>query len=324
MNTAVRIKIVLYSKENNETYVYHRIGNVMCKHSDGSYCVRLGSDINLPKSEHHADCYHVKAKQIEVSPYTNDVSTNLKKQWSNLIFRKVGKIFLRMQDLEYIRRYQYKEPPECINLTGLDLSQNEDSVKTLSQISNMSVGYTHYHGYCEPVNDPNGTIEGIYFQKKNKAHISFESQNMGGWIDSPDAEPPNSGKLLCGVVTRMDDIYYYHHWFECSVQFYRLYLLIMYGRECPEFYAKNKNQILDMLETNKEMRVIAPIGEKRKTYIKTNEEPSSIKYPDIYKAMAQLFVFQDDIPVNQRRIPETYWLPSHPDIYRLNLLMAFG
>lgn len=324
MDKIVRIKIVLYSKENNETYVYHRIGNVMCHHSDGSYCVRLGADINLPVSQHHPDSYHVKAKQIEVSPYTNDISANLKKQWGNLIFRNVGKVFLRMQDLEYVRRYQYKGPPECINLTGLDLSQHDDTMEALSKISNMAVGYTHYHGYCEPVEEPNGTIEGIYFQKKNKAHISFEAKTMGGWINSPDEEPPNTGKLLCGVVTKMDNIYYYHHWFECSIQFYRLYLLIMYGREQPEFKFKNKNQILDMLETNRELRVIAPIGQKNKSYIKTNEEPASIKYPDIYKAMAQLFVFQDDIPIDQRRIPETYWLPSHPDIYRINLLMSFG
>lgn len=294
------------------------VGEVKCKHSDGSFCVKLDStEYGLNQSRHYDDkyVYHVN-NQTEVYPYTNNIKENIRTRLKNLVFKQVHTIVLKLKDLAYTRRYYYDRQPEKVGMGNI--GQNVKSSY------NDYVGFTmrEYDG-TETKN--HSTPHLSIFTKSNMAELSFISPTIGEWLKSDDLKssiPPNKGDMICGTIFNNNNIYHYNRWFSCSPQFYRLCILIVHGTTHETFSGKNKNQILDSLETNKSKKTIGSPSTKAANY-KHNNYEKSFEYPDIYKAIAQLFYFQDG-PPSDLKIPPMYWLPSPPEIYKFSLLAALG
>jgi len=90
---------------------------------------------------------------------------------------------------------------------------------------------------------------------------------------------------------------------------------------------KNKKQILDLLETSPYRKVV---GSQEKDYKYHNVEPSAKLYSDIYKSIAKVFYYNEDIPIS-------YYIPSSQNfsstfgrtesrekLYKEYLLYVFG
>lgn len=295
------------------------VGSLKCKHNDGSYCVKLdSSNYSLSKSLHHDDpyVYHIH-KNTDIYDYTDNILQNLRLRWKDLIFKQVSTIILKLKDIEYTRRYHCNSYEDIgyTNPTNLD--------------PNVRNGYSQYIGLTG--RDLDGTESKkinkykhvAIFQKSDNAELSFISPTIGDWNFKQSAEPPNKGELICGLIYNTESYYKYNRWFICSPQFYKLYILILHGREHELFSGKNKTQIMNLLQTNISKKIIGPPSQKESNY-KYNNYEKAYEYPDLYKAIAELFYFQDGIPIENRKIPEMFWLPSPPEIYKFSLLSSLG
>lgn len=302
------------------------VGNVKCRHNDGSYCIKLdSSNYNISKSSHHDDPYvYYIHRNIDIYEYNEDILQNLKSRWKDLIFKQVSTIILKLKDIEYTRRYYYGGYEE------IKYNNNFANLRNIENDENVRNGYSKYIGLTR--RDPDGTethnMDEKYkhiaiFQKSNNAELSFISPTIGEWDFKQCPEPPNKGELICGLIYNAKTHYQYNRWFVCSPQFYKLYILILHGREHELFSGKNKNQIMNLLETNRSKKIIGPPSQKEKDY-KHNNYEKAYEYPDLYKAIAELFYFQDGIPIKDRKIPEMFWLPSPPEIYKFSLLASLG
>ena len=261
------VKVLLRNKSINENNlnkksVYYKIGLVLCEHS-GGYCVQFETNVDLKKSEHSTEpnVYFVSRNKIVVDPMSENILKNLQQRWNTLVFREVKTILVKIKNVEYARRYQYKQPPDELVADDLQISGDDEEevqidLDKLEECSNVRMGFTHYHGYTKPIQIDDDLIEGIFFKRNRRAYLSFDLNTMGSWIKDNIVEPPVKDQLLCGVVLKHKGIYSYNYWFECSKQFYLLYLLVMFGRDHEEFKNKNTNQIRDMLETNRQSKII--------------------------------------------------------------------
>ena len=156
-------------------------------------------------------------------------------------------------------------------------------------------------GYRPMPSDTNIRIANIFNTYFNLTDLT----KIGMWEHNSDAEePPGINNLICGIKERINrNKYRFKKWFVCSKQFYRLWTLIMYGDQHHMFENKNKKQILDMLETNRRLKIIEPPAETRKNYKRVFTEPASKKYVDIYKAIAHVYYYNEDIP-------DHYYIPN--------------
>ena len=319
---------------NNCIYIVFRIGDSIHGHDDGSLCVRIGDGYGLYRSIHYSneDIFHVPKEKIDIYPYhASDPLRNIQKKLEDLIFRTVTQLTIKICDIQYARRFkqQIKLPNNLMLENYMNFSEGISSCE-MTQIPDQIPD--KYKGMAQE----------LYFDNNSRAHYSLYGNNIGRWVPEIKLLEPKKNALLCGImdVTNMS----YKYWFECSQQFYLLYMLIMFGRKHSVFEEhieqpfgisgmsnsgsqilfddgdnkryKNKNQIMDMLETNRENRTI---GKK----IVQNQYEPSYQYSDIYKAIADLFVFQDGINTKYRKINYS-GLPIGGELFKSMLLDAFN
>lgn len=314
------VKVAIHHPPKEPISLSYRIGRPKCIHGD-YMCVQFDiMDLPMPKSDHHSDpaTYSVSMKDVAVSNYKpGDFLHNIRSLWGGLVFRRVKRNIVRLEDLEYVRRYRHRSPPEDLT-NQLNIEQ---LTQFISDNDNIRAGYSYYYGFAEPME---GSNISIFFRRPTNSCLSFDGNNIGCWIRNNSRNPPKDNQLLCGLIGKYKNRIYYRNWFKCSDQFYRLYILIMYGRNHELFTGKNDKQILDMLETNIELKKIAPPNEKEKAYKCLDVESTAIKYCDVYKAIALLFVLQDERDIQDRNIPKTYWLPTNPTDFKHMIMSAFG
>lgn len=307
------VKIRLeYNKGQTDHIVSYKIGKVICRHVNETLCVRLDEE-NLPltKSSHSSEkyIYYVHKNRVDTTPFRlNDPLFNIRNKFSKLKFYIVD--IINGSNITYIRQYRH-HPTNSYSYLDVD----ERDILTLTH-KNTRIGYDNYHGITR--------FNGVFFEKKTHAYLQMYDSLMGIFQSVEMHEPPSSGSLICGIPEKNEVGEHLNQWFRCSHQFYILYQLLTVGKSHEVFYGKNKNQILDMLETNNSLKIISPPNVKASNYIHLDTEPSSVKYCDIYKAIAEIFYFQSDVPIDRRKIPESYKVPTTPEIYVKSLLHAFG
>ena len=316
------VKILLeYNKGYPNHVISYKAGKIICRHVNNSMCIQLNED-NLPltRSSHSSEkfVYYIHRNKIDTIPFLPYNSLhNIRSKFLKFGFFMVDDI--RGEKLKYVRQYLYH--PTKFNTYQLI---KENNMITMWN-KNIRFGYDYYSGTTK--------IENVYFEKKTHAHLQMYGPLIGTFQFTEMNEPPPVNGMICGYVDLNDpnnlnrsdgSLKYMNYWFRCSVQFYLLYLLLVDGKSHEVFHGKNKNQIMDMLETNRSLKIIGNLQSKADQYEHIDTEPSSVEYCDIYKAIAELFYFQSDIPFNDRKIPETFRLPTSPDIYKQNLLYAFG
>ena len=305
------VKIRLeYNKGQTDHMVLYKTGKVVCRHVNETLCVQLDEDrLPLTKSSHSSEkyIYYIHKSRVDTTPFRiNDPLFNIRNKLSKLNFYIVD--IVNGINMTYIRQYIYNP----INSAYIDVDPNDIIALTHK---NTRIGYDNYTGITR--------FNGVFFEKKTHAYLQMYDSLMGVFQAVEMNEAPMSGSLICGIPERNSVGEYLTHWFVCSRQFYMLYQLLT-GNANEVFYGKNKNQILDMLETNNSLKIISPPNVKAIQYVHLDTEPSSVKYCDIYKAIAELFYFQSDVPIDQRKIPESYRVPTTPQIYTKSLLYAFG
>lgn len=307
------VKIRLeFNKGQTDHIVSYKIGKVICRHVNDSLCVQLDEDkLPLTISSHSPGkyIYYMHKSRVDTTPFRiNDPLFNIRNKLLKLRFYIVD--IINGINITHIRQYQHH--PTNIH-TYLDVDEC-DMIKLTHK--NTRIGYENYHGITK--------FNGVFFEKKNHAYLQMYDSLIGIFQSVEMNEPPSSGSLICGIPEKNEVGEYLSHWFRCSQQFYILYQLLTIGKTHDVFRGKNKNQILDMLETNPSLKTISPPSVKAMNYIHLDTEPSSVRYCDIYKAIAEIFYFQSDVPINMRKIPESYRVPSTPEIYVKSLLHAFG
>lgn len=307
--------------EYNRGLPYHtisyQVGKIICRHVNDSMCIQLVDD-NLPltKSSHSKEnyVYYIHKNRIDTQPYKLcDPLHNIQSKFSKLKFYIVDAIY--GDTVKYIRKYTFH--PDTHDHQSLNIG---DNILKLSD-KNIRFGYENYNGTTK--------LDNVYFEKNTHAYLQFSGSFAGSFQFVEMDEPPKHNSLICGYLSTeasntLDGYKCMSQWFQCSKEFYILYLLLIVGKSHEIFHKKNKNQILDMLETNKSLKIVGSTKSKIEQYEHIDTEPSSVKYCDIYKAVAEIFYFQSELPIEMRKIPETYRVPSPSEIYTKELLYAFG
>jgi len=215
-------------------------------------------------------------------------SWNIKQLFRHLTFGNIKAIELDEKNIKSFTVYTFD---------GLNEKKETSHMSDLSDIKNMiysSNDYSYYRGYTNSDIQNNDCV----FQNVDRAYIDFIN-HLGLWILDKESPHPEVGQLVCGIVR--DNRYI--NWFSCSEQFYLLWILIMYGENNNVFLGRNKKQILDLLETCPHLKVVGSSQEKIKNYKFNNVEPSAKLYSDIYKSIAKIFYYNEDIPIY-------YYIPS--------------
>lgn len=307
------VKILLeYNKGRSDHIITYKIGKITCKHLNNTSCVQLDTDhLPLTKSAHSEEkyAYYIHPSRIDTMPYIKDnILANIRTKMSKIQFYITESV--HTTDVKYIRKYHH-HPTKIYTYSEIE---QKDILSLLDK--NVRVGYINYNG--------NTKFNQIHFEKSTHAYLQMHGSLIGTFKFTDRDEPPPSNSIICGIVGERQNSRYFTHWFHCSKQFYILYLLIMNGKNHEVFKGKNRNQIMEMLETNKSLKVVECSDIKSKNYVHLDIEPSAIEYCDIYKSIADIFYFQNDIPLDLRKIPEYYRIPVHSDIYKQSLIEAFG
>jgi hypothetical protein len=301
---------VEYNRGQSDHIILYKRGKIVCQHANNSVCIQLDEDaLPLTKSSHSNEkyIYYISTSRIDTFPYIpNDPLFNIRNKLSKLNFGIVNTI--ECGDIKYIRKYTY-HPTNRYTFSDVDAN---DILSLLDK--NVRIGYDAYRGTAGEVN----------FDKNTHAYYEMCGLSIGTLKYANKDESPPVNSLICGTIHVKEGSAFFDKWFRCSQQFYILYLLLTFGKQHHLFSGKNKNQILDLLETNKSLKVIEKPTTKEMNYVHLDVEPSAIEYCDIYKSIAEIFYFQSDIPIPNRKIPETYRIPSKCEIYKLALLEAFG
>jgi hypothetical protein len=291
-------------------------------------CIQVNDDkLPITKSSHSREnfVYYIHKNKVDIQPYKlQDPLHNIKLKFSKLRFFMVDMVY--GDSIKYIRHYSY-HPTELSTFQYLGVG---DSLLRLSE-KNIRFGYDNYSGTTK--------LDNVYFEKNTHAYLQFHGPSIGSFQSVEMNEPPKQNGLICGYLsTETNSVpnlksstgsgnggyVCMSQWFQCSRQLYILYLLLTVGKSHEIFHQKNKNQILDMLETNRSLKIVGSTQSKMENYEHLDVEPNSVRYCDIYKAIAEIFYFQSDVPIAMRKIPETFRIPTCPEFYTQALLYAFG
>lgn len=303
-----------YNRGQPDHIILYKTGRIICRHDNNTSCIQLDDDkYPLTKSAHSKEpnVFYIHDCRIDTIPYSlypgQDCLSNIRNKLSNLKFHIVGSVTADEPDLRYVRRYQYHP-------TKLSTYDYVDDMSKISLLdNNVRLGYNKYSGTTR--------FGQVGFDMKKHAYLQMSGLMIGSFVYVENYEPPVQNSMICGYIDNKNQ---FTHWFHCSNQFYMFYLLIKYGKEHEVFAGKNQNQILDMLETNRNLKIVEKPDVKAKKYIHLDLEPAAVNYCDIYKSMALVFYFQSDQSISNRHIPEHYRIPSHHEIYLKSLLDAFG
>lgn len=325
----VKVRCPILTTENKTIQTYE-IGTILCIDQDKMH-VQFSKPINsIFQSRHLYNTFIYEITHDYIFMYDHIVGNylwNITQIFKHLTFGNIKTIELDERNIKSFTVYTFDGMNE-----NKENYTNTDVPNIQKNIVHSSFDYTYYRGYatfdnklsnCENVLSTFGNeLQNCdsNYQNTDRSYLDFIN-HLGLWILDKESAHPNIGQLVCGIVKNSR----YIHWFSCSNQLYLLWILIMYGENNNAFLGKNKKQILDLLETSPHLKVVGSTQEKIKNYKFNNVEPSAKLYSDIYKSIAKIFYYNEDIPIY-------YYIPSinHNMLmcgiktYRDYLLYVFG
>lgn len=293
----VRLGCSEYSKHLNQNYSYE-IGTIVCLSSEKIHVQFSCQIYGYPTCKRfNPFVYEITLNDVFILDYVeNNHLWNINQVFKCLEFGKINRIDLNDDNIISYSIHTFDGINEKNTIYNTDNCKNPNTIDVVY----MNNNYSYYRGYANinNFNEKNSENQNPNYQNVDRAYIDFIN-HLGMWILDKDSPPPEVGQLVCGIVKDSK----YAYWFASSDQFYTLWILLVYGESHNMFVGRNKKQILDLLETSPYRKVVGSNQEKIKNYKFNNVEPSAKLYSDIYKSIAKVFYYNEDIPI-------TYLIPS--------------